>query len=437
MTNLRIAVIGIGATGTVLAAALLKNNPDTICVGTKTKVGESLLKEGLRISGTLNDSVPVRHFLTRIEDLKEFRPNLIFLATKTYHLARIMKDLELVLTPETRIISTHNGLGTEDVIAEKFGPEVAFRMSLNFGASLKAPGMVEMAFFNKPNFLGAVSPKNSDLGKKIAGLFSDGGLHTEFVDDIKQYVWKKMIYKCSMASICAVTNQTIKGVLDFPPTREIAMGCFNEALEVAKAKGYDLGETGIYEPARWHRMIEAMRLGMVDAGRHVADPALVQVPVGELVSKAHAARRRALIQPDRALEMAIPDLPEHQDTVYLTIVDRQGNAVSFINSLYYGFGSGLVVPGTGICLQNRGAGFTLEPGHPNVLAGAKVVQVASCLYTNGPEHIGRMLQQMTEWMEKHGYSSIQALCGKLSQEKIKNPLLYERAQFMKYYSSRD
>lgn len=270
MTNLRIAVIGIGATGTVLAAALLKNNPDTICVGTKTKVGESLLKEGLRISGTLNDSVPVRHFLTRIEDLKEFRPNLIFLATKTYHLARIMKDLELVLTPETRIISTHNGLGTEDVIAEKFGPEVAFRMSLNFGASLKAPGMVEMAFFNKPNFLGAVSPKNSDLGKKIAGLFSDGGLHTEFVDDIKQYVWKKMIYKCSMASICAVTNQTIKGVLDFPPTREIAMGCFNEALEVAKAKGYDLGENFINDAFKYLEKVGSHKDSMCyDVANHL------------------------------------------------------------------------------------------------------------------------------------------------------------------------
>ena len=73
-------------------------------------------------------------------------------------------------------------------------------------------------------------------------MFNDGGLDTEFVDDIKLYVWKKMIYKCSMASICAVTDRTIKGVLDFPPTREIAIGCFNEALAVAKAMGYDLGD---------------------------------------------------------------------------------------------------------------------------------------------------------------------------------------------------
>ncbi len=136
-------------------------------------------------------------------------------------------------------------------------------------------------------------------------------------------------------------------------------------------EGYDLAGMGYFDPARWHLMIEAMRLGMADAGRYVADPAAAHVPVAGLLSKEYAAQRRALIRPDRALELAVPGQPEHRDTVYLTAVDGQGNAVSFINSLYYGFGSGLVVPGTGICLQDRGACFSLEPGHPNVLAGGK------------------------------------------------------------------
>ncbi len=136
-------------------------------------------------------------------------------------------------------------------------------------------------------------------------------------------------------------------------------------------EGYDLAGMDYFDPARWHVMIEAMRLGMADAAGYVADPAAVDVPVEGLLSKGYAAGRRALIRPDRALELAIPGQPEHRDTVYLTVVDGQGNAVSFINSLYYGFGSGLVVPGTGICLQDRGACFSLAPGHPNALAGGK------------------------------------------------------------------
>lgn len=135
--------------------------------------------------------------------------------------------------------------------------------------------------------------------------------------------------------------------------------------------GDDLASLGYYDPARWHLMIEAMRLGMADAAGYVADPALVAVPVGGLLSKSYAAGRRALIQAGHTLDLAVAGQPEHRDTVYLTVVDGQGNAVSFINSLYYGFGSGLVVPGTGICLQDRGACFSLEPGHPNALAGGK------------------------------------------------------------------
>ena len=136
-------------------------------------------------------------------------------------------------------------------------------------------------------------------------------------------------------------------------------------------EGYDLGEMDYFDPTRWHVMIEAMRMGMADAARYVADPAVAQVPVESLLSKAHAARRRALIRPDRAMDLVAPSQPEHRDTVYLTVVDGRGNAISFINSLYYGFGSGVVVPGTGICLQNRGACFRLEEGHPNVLDGGK------------------------------------------------------------------
>ena len=99
-----------------------------------------------------------------------------------------------------------------------------------------------MAFFNRPNHLGGMIPENREMGLRIAEIFSAGGLDTEFVDDIKLYVWKKMIMKCTMASICAVTDKTIKEALTFPPTREIADACFQEVLAVAKAKGYDLGE---------------------------------------------------------------------------------------------------------------------------------------------------------------------------------------------------
>jgi len=142
-------------------------------------------------------------------------------------------------------------------------------------------------------------------------------------------------------------------------------------LALNVVEGYDLSGMDYFDPARWHLMIEAMRLGMVDAGRYVADPETCDVPAAALVSKRYAAQRRSLIELGEAMEKAAPGRIGHQDTVYLTVVDGQGHAVSFINSLYHSFGAGLLVPGTGICLQNRGACFTLEEGHPNVLDGGK------------------------------------------------------------------
>lgn len=242
MENHRVAIVGIGATGSVLAAAMLSRYPEIALVAHKPGLGKKLGEKGISVSGAITYQAPVKNFYAHIEEVKDFDPNIIFLSTKTFHLEQALQELEAVYKPGMKIISTHNGLGTEDLIADKFGIDAAFRMSLNYGVSLKGPGEAEVVFFNRPNHLGALSQKNREAGLQIAKLLTDVGLDTEFVDDIKLFVWKKMIMKCTMASICAVTDKTIKEALDFPPTREIADACFKEALAVAKAVGYDLGE---------------------------------------------------------------------------------------------------------------------------------------------------------------------------------------------------
>jgi gamma-glutamyltranspeptidase/glutathione hydrolase len=115
--------------------------------------------------------------------------------------------------------------------------------------------------------------------------------------------------------------------------------------------------------------IEAIKLAFADAQRFVGDPQHMTVPDAALLSKQYAAARRALVG-DRALDPHAGE-PLAGGTVYLCAADRNGMMVSLIQSNYSGFGSGVVVPDTGIALQNRAAGFTLEPGHPNELAPGK------------------------------------------------------------------
>ena len=242
MKDCKMAVVGLGATGTVLAAALLSKYPDTVLVGRKAALGEELGNEGLNVYGAISLKAPVKHFCTRIDQLTEFKPNILFLATKTFHLAQLVEDLKAVFQPGVQIIATQNGLDVEDLVADTFGREATLRMNLNFGVALKGPGNADVAFFNRPNHLGALISDNRAHGMQIAGILTECGLETQYVDDIKLYVWKKMILKCTMASICAVTDKTIKDGLAHEPTREIADACFHEALAVAQAMGYDLGE---------------------------------------------------------------------------------------------------------------------------------------------------------------------------------------------------
>lgn len=138
------------------------------------------------------------------------------------------------------------------------------------------------------------------------------------------------------------------------------------------AEGFDLSAMGPQSADRYHHLVESMRLAFADAFQYLADPAQTDVPVQGLLSKGYARHRRASIDAGRAMaEVEFGEPGAAGDTVYLTVVDGEGNACSLINSLYEDFGSGLVVPGTGMALQNRGANFSLDPGHPNALAGGK------------------------------------------------------------------
>lgn len=135
---------------------------------------------------------------------------------------------------------------------------------------------------------------------------------------------------------------------------------------------FDLSARPDGPAAALHVQIEAMKLAFADRNRYLADPEQAQVPVRELLSKDYAQGRAALIHPRRTIKSAQPGrLPAGGDTVYVTAADAAGNVVSLINSLFFPFGSGMVVPGTGIALQNRGYGFSLDPAHPNCIAPQK------------------------------------------------------------------
>jgi gamma-glutamyltranspeptidase/glutathione hydrolase len=138
-------------------------------------------------------------------------------------------------------------------------------------------------------------------------------------------------------------------------------------------EGFDLKAMGFNSPAALHAMIEAKKLAWADRAKFYADPAFTKIPLAGLLSKPYAAERRKLIDPERAARKVAPGSPalKDGDTIYLCTADDEGNMVSLIQSNYRGMGSGIVVPGLGFMLQDRGELFSLEPGHANVYAPGK------------------------------------------------------------------
>jgi len=137
-------------------------------------------------------------------------------------------------------------------------------------------------------------------------------------------------------------------------------------------EGFDLSALAPLSARRLHLEIEAMRLAFADTRWYVADPAFNPAPLDELLSKEYAAERAKRIDLQRAnLDQQHGAPVASSDTVYLSVVDGEGNACSFINSNYMGFGTGIVPAGWGFSLQNRGHNFNLDPQHPNALAPGK------------------------------------------------------------------
>jgi gamma-glutamyltranspeptidase/glutathione hydrolase len=215
------------------------------------------------------------------------------------------------------------------------------------------------------------------LGETLRGIAAEGKAYIyngEFARKLSEHVQRYggWITPADMAAHTSTWDEPITAdyrgytLYECPPNGQGLAAI----IAVNLAAGFDLA--AMSEADRLHTMIECMRLGFADAQQWVCDPRVSSIPLDGLVSREYADRRRKNIDAKRAAQrVPYGDPMAGSDTVYLCTADSEGNACSFINSLYMGTGTGLVVPGTGVSLQNRAALFVLDPNHPNALAPNK------------------------------------------------------------------
>jgi len=192
--------------------------------------------------------------------------------------------------------------------------------------------------------------------KLVAFIRANGGAHT--MDDFRSYRpdWVTPISK----------NYRGYTLHEIPPNGQ----GISALMALGMLEHFDLASLKVDSVESQHIQIEAMKLAMADLYRYVADPRTMEVTPEQMLDDAYLASRAKLIDPSRATSFP-PGNPSSGGTIYLTAADENGMMVSFIQSNYMGFGSGVVVPGTGVSFQNRGVGFSMDPKSANVVAGRK------------------------------------------------------------------
>ncbi|MFX0150381.1 MAG: ketopantoate reductase family protein, partial [Candidatus Hodarchaeota archaeon] len=158
----KVAIIGAGPSGGILGSFLSKKNVDVTLVDIWKAHMEAIQKYGLQIIGatTITAQFDTAHLKLSVSELKDTDINLVIISVKTPYLERVVQELKPVISEETLVVSHQNGFGTEKVIAAAFGEERAFRNVINYAGNVLRPGIIDMTFFNPPNYVGAFTPKS-------------------------------------------------------------------------------------------------------------------------------------------------------------------------------------------------------------------------------------------------------------------------------------
>jgi len=237
-TGKRVAVVGLGPVGSILAVHLQEAGCRVaICDTDKVKVN-LIRKEGLSLEGAIQRKAVFEDIFTDLTDVAAFRPDYVMVAVKGYHAPAFVEEAVRRMPAGTIYISAQNGIGVEEVLTAGFGESDVLRLVINFAGNLKAPHTVKVSFFHPPNYLASMDDSREPAVRKIAGWLTVSGLETKSVSsfEILRRAWEKTILNSSLSALCGIGRLTIKEAMDMPDTVEIIEQVIEEAVEVAHAE---------------------------------------------------------------------------------------------------------------------------------------------------------------------------------------------------------
>lgn len=233
---LKIGLIGVGPVGGTLAVHFaLAGQEVYACDILKEKI-TAIKNDGIQLTSTIEKNSMIKEAFTSVPDLISQELDLLIFSVKTPYLKKVI-ELARPAKGTVFAMAAQNGIDNELMVAETFGKDQTLRMVINYAGNMVNPNTVKVTFFNPPNYVGVLHPTAEEMGKKVAELLTSVGLTTQFTDNIRKYTWEKSILNATLSSICAVTQTTMKDVMDFADIYSILEGIIDEGVTVAAAEG--------------------------------------------------------------------------------------------------------------------------------------------------------------------------------------------------------
>jgi 2-dehydropantoate 2-reductase len=235
------AVVGAGPVGCIVAAFLAKGGYEVTLCDVVPALLEPALDPGIKIEGAEELQQSVTRTCLSVDELAQYKPDVIFITVKANALPLIASALESFCQEGTYVISWQNGIDTELELAKVLGKKPVMRAVVNYGCGLAGPAHVMMPFHHPPHFIQEMDPESAPAARAIAGVLTACGLGTEHTDQIVSMVWRKGILNACMNPVCAVTGLTMAQAMTDPIVFGIVDALIKECVKVARANEIDLG----------------------------------------------------------------------------------------------------------------------------------------------------------------------------------------------------
>lgn len=239
--NKRVAVVGAGPVGCVLAACLSAGGCEVTLCDVAPELLAPVKEAGLTVTGVRELSSRVAATAASVEDLAAAPPEIIFLAVKATALPLLAHAIRSFYQEGMVVVCWQNGIDTELVLAEELGPAAVVRAVVNYGCSLLAPGRVELVFEHPPHYLQELSAEQKGQAEMVAEMLTSCGLETRRADNLNRMVWRKTILNSCLNPVCAVTGTTMAGAMADLFASRLADELMKEGIRVARANEISLG----------------------------------------------------------------------------------------------------------------------------------------------------------------------------------------------------